>query len=233
MPSEPTSPPPSGEPTDLPSPNTLSRMPEPDRLAAAAAASQAASSASSLATSLKSKASLLTNPTERNALLRRAYNAELEAHGNSKKARILTSGTFQGAAGGAGIGGAVGVGLGTVVGTVVGGVATIPGVLVGGLVGAGTGVIHGPWIKLKKLAGAEGKAGEEVEVKVPREAVEEGSVVVDAETGEVRAVDEERLRRARARAEKAEREGGGDVSGDGQVKKERKKPRKLEVRKKA
>lgn len=126
----------------------------------------------------------------------------------------------------------MGVGLGTVVGTVVGGVATIPGVLVGGLVGAGAGVVHGPWIKLKKLAGADG--GEEGEVKVPREALEEGSVVVDQKTGEVRAVDEERLKKARERAEKAEREGGGATGGgDGQVKKEKKKPRKLEVRKKA
>ena len=127
----------------------------------------------------------------------------------------------------------MGVGLGTVVGTVVGGVATIPGVLVGGLVGAGAGVVHGPWIKLKKLAGADG--GEEGEVKVPREAVEEGSVVVDQKTGEVRAVDEGRLKKARERAEKAEREGGGGATGggDGQEKKEKKKPRKLEVRKKA
>jgi hypothetical protein len=74
-------------------------------------------------------------------------------------------------------------------------------------------------------------------VKVPREAVEDGSVVVDPGTGKVKTVDEERLRRARERAEKAERaerEGGGDVAGgDGQVKKEKKKPRKLEVRKKA
>jgi hypothetical protein len=69
---------------------------------------------------------------------------------------------------------------------------------------------------------------------VPREAVEDGSVVVDPGTGKVQTVDEERLRRARERAEKAERaereESGG--GGDGQVK-EKKKPRKLEVRKKA
>jgi hypothetical protein len=68
---------------------------------------------------------------------------------------------------------------------------------------------------------------------VPREAVEDGSVVVDGETGEVKAVvDEEGLRRARERAEKAERKGGGGDSGV-KEKKEKKKPRKLEVRKKA
>lgn len=228
--------PPSPPPTDLPSPTTLSQMPEPDRLAAAASASQAASSASSLASTLHSKAALLTNPAERNRVLRQAYNAELEAHGNSKKARLFSSGTFQGAAGGAGIGGAVGVGLGTVVGTLVGGVASVPGVLVGGLVGAGAGVVHGPWIVLKKLAGGEGE-----EVKVPREAVEDGSVVVDQGTGQVKAVvDEEGLRRARERAERVEKQGGGAAAagagaggGAGEVKKERKKPRKLEVRKKA
>jgi len=211
---------------DLPSPRTLSKMPQDDRLAAAASASSAANSASSLASTLRSKASLLTDPAERSRLLNSAYAAELEAHGNSKKARILTSGTFQGAAGGAGIGTAVGMGLGTVVGTVVGGVATLPGVLVGGLVGAGAGVVHGPWITLKGLVGEDGKGGEEK--KIPREAVEDGSVVVDRGTGEVRAVDEEGLRRARERAEREEREGGG--GGDGQVKKERKKPRKIEVR---
>jgi hypothetical protein len=73
-------------------------------------------------------------------------------------------------------------------------------------------------------------------VKVPREAVEDGSVVVDPGTGKVRTVDEERLRRARERAEKAEREGGGGgaaAAAGGGVKKEKKKPRKLEVRKKA
>jgi hypothetical protein len=64
--------------------------------------------------------------------------------------------------------------------------------------------------------------------------VEDGSVVVDPGTGKVRTVDEERLRRARERAEKAEREGGGGgAAAGGGVKKEKKKPRKLEVRKKA
>lgn len=143
--------------------------------------------------------------------------------------RILTSGTFQGGAGGAGIGTAVGMGLGTITGTLVGTVATIPGVLVGGLVGAGVGVIHGPWIKL----GGKGKSkGAEPETKIPTEAVENGSVVVDQKTGQVKTVDKEGLERARKAAEQAEKmqkEGGG---GNGEAKKEKKKPRKLEVRKK-
>lgn len=221
------------DPTADLSQRALAAMPKDERLAAAASASQAAASANSLASTLRSKASLLTNPAERTRLMREAYNKELEAHGNSKRARILTSGTFQGAAGGAGIGTAVGMGLGTVTGTLVGTVATIPGVLVGGLVGAGTGVIHGPWIKLGKWKD-DGKGGE---TKIPAEAVENGSVVVDAKTGQVKTVDEEGLKKARRlaeQAEKMEKEGGGgsgDV-GTGEVKKEKKKPRKLEVRNK-
>lgn len=159
-------------------------------------------------------------------MMQEAYDKELEAHGNSKRARVLTSGTFQGAAGGAGIGTAVGMGLGTVTGTLVGVVATVPGVLVGGLVGAGTGVIHGPWIKL----GGKGK-GKGGEQKIPAEAVEDGSVVVDQKTGQVKAVDEEGLKRARERAEKVERESQAGA-GEGEVKKEKKKPRKIEVRSK-
>lgn len=120
------------------------------------------------------------------------------------------------------------MGLGTVVGTVVGGVATVPSVLVGGLVGAGTGVVHGPWVKLTGMGkggkDAGGKKGEEV--KVPVEAVEDGSVVVDEKTGEVGVRDGEGLRRARERAERVER---GEGVGEGE-RRERRKPRKLEVR---
>lgn len=213
---------PTADPTADLTQEALSKMPKDDRLAAAASASQAAASANSLASTLRSKASLLTNPAERSRLMQEAYSKELEANGNSKRARILTSGAFQGAAGGAGIGTAVGMGLGTVTGTLVGTVATIPGVLVGGLIGAGTGVIHGPWIKLTKMVNGERKG----ETKVPAEAVENGSVTVDKETGLVKTVNEEGLRRARERAEQMEKEQGDG----GEVKKEKKKPRKLEVR---
>lgn len=225
---QPTMSAPAPDPTADLTDRALASMPKDDRLAAAASASQAAASANSLASTLRSKAAILTDPAERSRLMTEAYNKELEAHGNSKRARILTSGTFQGAAGGAGIGTAVGMGLGTVTGTLVGAVATVPGVLVGGLVGAGTGVIHGPWIKLG------GKGTGKKEEKVPAEALEDGSVVVDGKTGRVeKVVDEEGLRRARERAEKMEREGGnGTGEGGGEVKKERKKPKKLEVRSK-
>ena len=167
-------------------------------------------------------------------MMQEAYSKELEANGNSKRARILSSGTFQGAAGGAGIGTAVGMGLGTITGTLVGTVATIPGVLVGGLIGAGTGVIHGPWIK---LGGKDKGKGAEADTKIPAEAVENGSVVVNQKTGQVKVVDEEGLKKARKAAElveKVQREGGNEKGngGAGEVKKEKKKPRKLEVRKK-
>jgi hypothetical protein len=193
----------------------LAAMPQDDRLAAAASASQAAASANSLASTLRSKASILTDPAERSRLMQAAYDKELEAHGNSKRARVLTSGTFQGAAGGAGIGTAVGMGLGTVTGTLVGVVATVPG------------GIHGPWIKL----GGKGKGAGKEEEKIPAEAVENGSVVVHSKTGKVKVVDEEGLKRARERAEKMEKPGEGGA-GNGEVKKERKKPKKLEVRSK-
>ncbi|GAB7323873.1 hypothetical protein MBLNU13_g07308t1 [Cladosporium sp. NU13] len=212
----------------------LAAMSEDDRLAAAASASQAAASANSLASTLRSKASLLTNPAERSRMMQEAYNKELEAHGNSKRARILSSGTFQGSAGGAGIGTAVGMGLGTVTGTLVGAVATIPGVLVGGLVGAGVGVIHGPWIK---LGGKANGKGAQPETKIPAEAVENGSVVVDQKTGQVKTVDKEGLERARKAAEQVDnmqKDGAGENgnAGTGEAKKEKKKPRKLEVRNK-
>lgn len=124
------------------------------------------------------------------------------------------------------------MGLGTITGTLVGTVATIPGVLVGGLVGAGVGVIHGPWIK---LGGKDKSKGAGPETKIPAEAVENGSVIVDQKTGQVKTVDKEGLERARKAAEQAEKmqkEGGSGNGGSSEVKKEKKKPRKLEVRKK-
>ncbi len=100
------------------------------------------------AAALKEQAAKALNPKERMRLLREAYDKEVEAHGQSKFAKRLQSGPWQGAAAGGGIGGGIAMGLGTVVGTLVGGVASVPTVLLGGLVGAGVGGIHGPFIKL-------------------------------------------------------------------------------------
>ncbi|KAF2652004.1 hypothetical protein K491DRAFT_554678, partial [Lophiostoma macrostomum CBS 122681] len=97
---------------------------------------------------LRDAATSVTDPKKREKMLRDAYTKEIEAHGSSKKARMLSSGAFQGATGGAGIGGAVSMGVGTVVGTLVGGVTAIPATGLGALVGSGVGAIHGPFIKL-------------------------------------------------------------------------------------
>ena len=211
----------------MPTSTDLQNLPEKDRLAQAAQASSAASTASSLVDSLRSKAALLTDPKQRQRVLTEAYNHEIEARGLSKKARILSSGTFQGAAGGAGIGAATGVGVGTAVGTLVGTVTSVPTTLVGGLVGAGTGAIKGPWIKFPGGGGDGGKEEEGEEVQVPQEAVDSGAVQIDEGSGQATVRDPEALKQAVA--------GSGGNAGKEQGRAdgkngERKKPKKLEVR---
>lgn len=66
------------------------------------------------AQSLREKAINITDSRKREQLIRDAYEKEIEAHGQSKLARRLQSGTWQGLAGGTGIGAGVGVGVGTV-----------------------------------------------------------------------------------------------------------------------
>ncbi|KAK6435995.1 hypothetical protein LTR95_007816 [Oleoguttula sp. CCFEE 5521] len=204
----------------------LKAMPEKERLAQAASASQAAQQAQGLADTLRKKAAVITDPAERNRVLSEAYDREIEAHGNSKKAKLLSSGGFQGAVGGAGIGGAVGVGLGTVVGTVVGTVATIPTTLVGGLVGGGVGALHGPWIKLQKI-GKGGVKKEEV-VQVPEAAVRSGAVTVNEKTGEATVRDPEALKKASEQTGEAAQT--AEESKEQQSGTPKKKPRKLQVR---
>ena len=215
----------------LPTQEQLSSLPKDERLAQAAAAASAAASTQSLVESLRSKAAALTDPKKRERMLSEAYDREIEARGLSKKARILKSGTFQGGVGGAGLGAATGVGLGTVVGTVVGGVVSIPTTAVGGLVGMGTGLVHGPWVKLGGKGGKEGEKNDEGEgevVEVPREAVDGGAVDVDEKTGEVRVLNPEKLKRAAGGAEVKEKKTPGQVGKMG----ERRKPKKLEIRSK-
>ncbi|OTB09534.1 hypothetical protein M426DRAFT_316079 [Hypoxylon sp. CI-4A] len=64
-----------------------------------------------------------------------------------KTAKRLESGWMQGGAAGAGIGAGVAGGVGTAVGSLVGGLVAIPTTGLGILVGAGTGLVHGPWVK--------------------------------------------------------------------------------------
>ncbi|KAK0875727.1 hypothetical protein LTR87_010417 [Friedmanniomyces endolithicus] len=158
-------------------PNT----PEKEQLMQALAAQQNANGLLQKALSLKDTAMKAMNPQERQRMMQEAYDKEVEANGQSKWARRLQSGPWQGGMGGAGVGGGVGMGLGTVVGALVGGVAALPTTAVGGLVGMGVGGITGPFVKLnqdkaKEIAArekAKGKSDEEVMETVKAEAGEE------------------------------------------------------------
>ena len=166
-------------------------IPEKEKLLQALDAQQKANGLLSKALSLKDTAMKCMNPAERQRMLQEAYDKEIEANGQSKWARRLTSGYWQGGMGGAGIGGGVGAGLGTVVGTVVGTVAAVPTTALGGLIGIGVGGIHGPFVKLnqkkaKEVAErekAKGKSDEEIAEAVQREAGEE---VVDEAVNDAR-----------------------------------------------
>jgi hypothetical protein len=221
-------------PVSIPSEADVQQLPEDKRQRQAADASKAAASAQSIVDSLKSKAAILTDPKERERVLSEAYDHEIEARGLSKKAQMLGSGTFQGAVGGAGIGAATGVGLGTAVGTLVGTVASVPTTAVGGLVGAGTGAIHGPWIKLPGKSGKEGGGGGEEEeeeekvVQVSQETIDSGAVQVDDQTGQVTVQDPEALEGA-VSAEPAATSSDDCERAKGDAS-ERRKPKKLEIR---
>ena len=216
-----------GPKISMPSEEMLKQLPEDERLQQAAQAAKAAASAQGMVESLKSKASMMTDPKQREKMLSEAYNHEIESKGLSKKARVLKSGTFQGATGGAGIGMATGMGLGTVVGTLTGVVASVPTMALGGLVGAGTGVIHGPWIKLGGGKKEEGGTEEEEQiVQVPQEAIDKGAVQVDEKSGQVTVKDHEALEAAASAAAMVSAEKETPVNGPGG----RRKPKKLEIR---
>lgn len=194
------------------------------KLQEAASQAEAALSQYKTASSLRSLAETVRDPAKREKYLQDAYDNEIKAHGNSKKARMLSSGAFQGSVGGGGIGMAVGAGLGTVVGTLVGTVATIPTTAVGTLVGAGVGGVRGPWIKLDKGQGKETKEGLE-------EHPPSGEAKDRAGAADEGIPDPQALREAADKIAEARRQGDGQ--GDGGEKKEKKKPRKLEVRNKS
>ncbi|KAK0871747.1 hypothetical protein LTR87_012742 [Friedmanniomyces endolithicus] len=85
-------------------PNT----PEKEQLMQALAAQQNANGLLQKALSLKDTAMKAMNPQERQKMMQEAYDKEIEANGQSKWARRLQSGTWQGGMGGAGVGGGVG-----------------------------------------------------------------------------------------------------------------------------
>ncbi|KAK4129701.1 hypothetical protein N657DRAFT_677280 [Parathielavia appendiculata] len=141
--------------------STPSNFP-PGEVAQAVSAARAAKRLQDAADTLRAQAAAIKDPAERERLFQAAYNKEVEARGQSKKARLMASGWGQGAAAGIGASGALGMGLGNLVGVLLSGVVAIPGVLVG----AGAGAIHGPWYKLpgkSSKSGKSGEAGESVE----------------------------------------------------------------------
>ncbi|KAI0198542.1 hypothetical protein F4808DRAFT_255738 [Astrocystis sublimbata] len=74
---------------------------------------------------------------------------EIDKHATKllKTARRLEQGWVQGGAAGAGIGAGIATGLGMTVGSLVSGITAIPTTGLGILIGAGTGLVHGPWVK--------------------------------------------------------------------------------------
>ncbi|OAL36616.1 hypothetical protein AYO20_04232 [Fonsecaea nubica] len=123
-------------------------MPSREEMVKTIESLQKAQKAQSKANDLKSRAMALTDSKQREKLLKEAFDKEVEAHGHSKMARRLQSGTWQGFGFGGGIGAATGLGLGAGVGTVLGAIAAVPTTGLGMLIGTGVGAIHGPWVKL-------------------------------------------------------------------------------------
>ncbi|KAK3358236.1 hypothetical protein B0T25DRAFT_517504 [Lasiosphaeria hispida] len=127
-----------------------------EEVTSAIEAAKAAKNLQDEADTLKAKAASIKDPAERERLWKAAYDKEVEAHGQSKKARAMASGWGQGAVGGVGASSAVGMGVGNLVGVLVSGVVSIPGALVG----AGVGALHGPWYAVTG-GSSEGEKGDE------------------------------------------------------------------------
>jgi hypothetical protein len=153
-------------------------------VAKAAEAAKAAKRLQDTADTLKAHAAAVTDPAERERLWQAAYNKEVEARGQSKKARLMASGWGQGAAAGIGASGALGMGLGNLVGVLVSGVVAIPGALVG----AGVGALHGPWYRLSVEPGEDGTlAGSRSDEEVHRAVIAAARQVEEEEEEEERA----------------------------------------------
>ncbi|KAI8716566.1 hypothetical protein NCS52_00950700 [Fusarium sp. LHS14.1] len=72
-----------------------------------------------------------------------------------KTAERLEAGWIQGGAFGTGIGAGIASGIGVTVGTLLTGVVAIPTSGLGMLIGAGTGLVHGPWVKFTEAFSKE------------------------------------------------------------------------------
>ncbi|KIW93067.1 uncharacterized protein Z519_06917 [Cladophialophora bantiana CBS 173.52] len=189
------------------------RVPSEEEILKPIESLQKAQKAQSTANDLKSKALALTDSKQREEMLKDAFDKEVEAHGHSKMARRLQSGTWQGFGFGGGIGAATGLGLGAGVGTVLGAVAAVPTTGLGMLIGTGIGAIHGPWVKL-------GEKEEKFEDADPKR-------VVDALEQEVSQQNKSQVNQApvTAASEATPAEYRKDIE-----EKPRRKPRKLEIR---
>ncbi|KAL1882953.1 hypothetical protein Daus18300_000591 [Diaporthe australafricana] len=128
-------------------------------IAQAAEAAKAAARFQDAADALKKQAALVRDPAERERLWQAAYAKEKEAHGESKKARLMASGWGQGTGFGIGISSAVGMGLGNLVGALLSGVVAVPG----SLIGAGVGALHGPWYRFQDAVAGSGGGGKKAD----------------------------------------------------------------------
>ncbi|KAI0003609.1 hypothetical protein F4779DRAFT_621754 [Xylariaceae sp. FL0662B] len=81
----------------------------------------------------------------------RARELDKKATRLLKIAKRLETGWMQGGAAGAGIGAGIAGGLGLTVGSLVSGLVAIPTTGLGIIVGAGTGLVHGPWVKFTQV----------------------------------------------------------------------------------
>jgi hypothetical protein len=176
---------------------------------------QKAQKAQSTANSLKEKAMAMTNSTQREKMLKEAFDKEMEAHGHSKMAKRLQSGSWQGFGFGGGIGAASGLGTGAALGTLLGGILMVPTTGLGMLIGTGVGAVHGPFVKL--AGGKDGKTEE-----VPFEDADPGRVVDAIEA----------QRNAQPTNQESAAPSGNNDDGEKEEQKPRRKPPKLEVRSK-
>ena len=212
--------------------------PNQGNLEKAIAIAKRVADAQKTAANLRERATKAVNPKERFRLLQDAYNKEVEAVGQSKLAKRLSSGVWQGGTAGGGIGAGIAMGLGAVTGTLVTGLVSIPTVLLGGLVGAGVGGLHGPWFKLG--LGGDDKKQPKTEEEIRAAAMKEAEALDQAvETG-ANTVPQP----PEPPAEEGEDDVGGSVNqpngsrplstgsepGGGSQVSQKKKPRKLQVR---
>ncbi|KAI5370505.1 hypothetical protein Slin14017_G013840 [Septoria linicola] len=185
-------------------------VPDRKELEETIGALQKVAKAQNMAKELKEKAAKAASPAERERLFKEAYEKEVEANGHSKMAQRMQSGTWQGLFGGGGIGVGVGMGLGAVLGTLLGGLLSVPTTALGGLIGSGVGAVHGPWIQV-------GDIQKRFEDASPSEVIT--ALEQEQKTGNGKLVEEQLT------AEQIE-----DKLSQSDAPKEKKKPRKIEIR---